>query len=226
MAFERLPAEVIQRFLRLEDLTGAASDAMDALGLAGAVPATVLRPSLPQARVAGQAVTVRSVERADTPLAAATAGKGRMGEQEAYNLADRGDVVVIEGLTGVSNLGGLSATLAHRSGCAGAIVDGSHRDPEASRSLGFPIWSRGVTPITGKWRLETVEINGCVRVGGVSVQAGDLVLADEAGVVFVPRAQVLAVIEKAEQIHVGDARQRQDIADGVGLAELAATRYK
>jgi regulator of RNase E activity RraA len=149
-----------------------------------------------------------------------------MGEHEGYNLSEPGDVVVIEGLTGVSNMGGQSATLAHRSGCAGAIIEGSYRDPSASRNLGFPIWSRGITPITGKWRLQTIEINGEVRIAGQRVQAGDLVLADEAGVVFVPFARAADVLAQAQKIDMGDNRQKKDIDAGVDMATLAATQYK
>jgi regulator of RNase E activity RraA len=149
-----------------------------------------------------------------------------MGESEAYNLAEPGDVVVIEGLLGSSNMGGQSATLAHRQGCAGAIIDGSYRDPDASRTLGFPIWARGVTPITGKWRLETAEINGRVQIAGVSVDAGDLVVADEAGVVFVAFAQAGAVLEEALRIDQGDTRRKHDIDAGADIASLNNTRYK
>lgn len=222
----RLPAELRQRYTALDDLTGAVSDAMDNLGLFGAVPASTLVPTLPGTRLVGQAVTVRNAERSDGPTRAAAAGKGRMGEHEAYNQAEPGDVVVIEGLTGISNMGGQSVALAHRSGCAGAVIDGSFRDPDSSRERSFPIWSRGVTPITGKWRLETVEINGRVRIAGVAVDAGDLVVADEAGIVFVPLAQAEAVIAEAEKIDRGDTKQKADIAAGVDLATLAATRYK
>jgi len=224
--FPALPADVLQRYARIDDVAAAASDAMDNLGLAGVVPASVLGPSLPAARIVGQAVTVRNAERPDTVGAAASAGKSRMGEHEAYNLAEPGNVVVIEGLAGVSNLGGQSATLAHRAGCAGAIVDGGFRDPRMSRALGFPIWSRGVTPITGKWRLQTVEINGRVRIAGVTVDAGDLVLADESGVAFVPYAQALAVLQEMERIQAGDHRQQRDIAAGIDLQTLARTQYK
>ncbi|MDB5850356.1 MAG: hypothetical protein JWP29_4108 [Rhodoferax sp.] len=222
----RLSADVLQRYSALEDLCGTASDAMDRLGLAGAVPASVLAPNLPGARTVGQAVTVRNVERTDGPTQAAASGKGKMGEHEAYNQAGPGDVVVIEGLAGVSNLGGQSATVAQRAGCAGAVAGGGYRDPAASRALGFPIWSRGLTPITGKWRLATVEINGRVRIAGVSVDAGDLVLADEAGIVFVPFAHAEAVLAEAERIDRGDSLQKADIAGGIDLATLAATRYK
>ncbi len=222
----RLSADVLARFAAIEDLTGTVSDAMDNLGLFAAIPASVLAPTLGARRMVGQAVTVRNVERSDSPTAAAAQGKGRMGEHEAYNQAAPGDVVVIEGLTGVSNMGGQSAMVAHRAGCAGAVIEGSFRDPDSSRACDFPIWSRGVTPITGKWRLETVEINGRVRIAGVSVDAGDLVLADEAGVVFVPFVKAHAVLSEAERIAQGDTRQKSDIAAGIDLATLAATKYK
>ncbi|MGE0800510.1 MAG: RraA family protein [Lautropia sp.] len=222
----RLSADVLARFAALTDLTGAVSDAMDNAGLVGAIPASDLAPTLGDRRIVGQAVTVRNIERNDGVGAAAASGKGRMGEQEAYNQAEPGDVIVIEGLTGVSNMGGQSASLAHRAGCAGAVIDGSFRDPDSSRGLGFPIWARGVTPITGKWRLETVEINGRVRIAGIAVDAGDLVVADEAGIVFVPFAHVETVLQQAEKIDAGDSRQKADIGAGVDLATLAATKYK
>lgn len=222
----RLPQPIMQRFARISDLTETLSDAMDNLGLCGAVAASTLSPALPGSRLLGQAVTVRNVERSDGPHRAASSGNGKMGEHEAYNQAEPGDIVVIEGLTGVSNMGGQSATLAHRAGCAGAIIEGSYRDPGVSRALGFPIWSRGITPITGKWRLETVEINGRVRIAGISIDAGDLVAADESGVVFVPFAYAEAVLIEAEKIDAGDTRQKTDIAAGIDLTTLAATKYK
>jgi 4-hydroxy-4-methyl-2-oxoglutarate aldolase len=217
---------ILERFRQLDDLSGDVSDAVDQLGLRGAVPAATLAPSLPGARIVGQAVTVRNVERSESATRAAASGIGLMGEHEAYNLAEPGNVVVIEGLVDASNMGGQSATLAARSGCAGAIIDGSYRDPQVSRERAFPIWSRGVTPITGKWRLRTVAINGPVRIAGVCVEAGDLVVADDAGIVFVPFAHVEDVLREAERIAAGDKRQKQDIEGGIDLATLAATRYK
>jgi regulator of RNase E activity RraA len=222
----RLPKDLLKGFAALVDLTGTVSDALDNLGLAGAIPASVLAPNLPARRIVGQAVTVRNVERQQSVFRAAGERINRMGETEAYNLAEPGDVVVIEGLVGISNMGGQSATLAHRQGCAGAIIDGSYRDPDASRALGFPIWARGVTPITGKWRLETVEVNGRVHVAGVSVDAGDLVVADEAGVVIVPRGEAAAVLAEARRIDTGDSRRKRDIQSGVDIATLNERKYK
>ena len=222
----RLSPDLLQRYGALSDLTSAVSDAMDNLGLFGAIPASTLAPTLTSGRVVGQAVPVRNVERPLSATAAAASRVGKMGEHEAYNQAEPGDVVVIEGLTGLSNMGGQSAAVAHRAGCIGAVIDGSFRDPDSSRERNFPIWSRGVTPITGKWRLETVEINGRVRIAGVSVDAGDLVVADEAGIVFVPFTEAEAVLREAEKIDAGDNRQKSDIAAGIDLKTLATTKYK
>ncbi len=109
LTLDRVSPDVIQRVAALEDLTGNLSDAMDQLGLVGVIPASILKPSLPLKRMVGQAVTVRNVERASSPLHIAQTGKGKMGEHEAYNLAEPGDVVVIEGLLNISNMGGQSA---------------------------------------------------------------------------------------------------------------------
>ena len=222
----RLPKDVLDGYMALVDLTGTLSDAMDNLGLAGAIPASMLLPSLPGKRIVGQAVTVRNVERQQSVSRSAAEKVNKMGETEAYNLSEPGDVVVIEGLSGMSNMGGQSAAMAHRQGCAGAIIDGSYRDPDASRELGFPIWARGITPITGKWRLETVEVNGRIHVAGVSVDAGDLVAADEAGVVIVPREHAAAVLGESRRIDQGDTRRKRDIRNGVDIATLNRRSYK
>ncbi len=221
----RLPAETLAGFKALVDLTGTISDAMDQLGLVGVIPAAVLPPILPGARMVGQAVTVRNVAHAMQVHRAALERANGQGEAEAHNLAEPGDVVVIEGVTGVSNMGGQSATIGHRQGEAGAVIDGSIRDPDASRSIGYPIWCRGVTPITGKWRTQTVAINGPVHVAGIQVHAGDLVAADEAGVCFVPRAHAAAVLEAARKIDAGDTRRKQAIEQGTAVAELVQKKF-
>ncbi len=102
-----------------------------------------------------------------------------------------------------------------REGERGAIVMGGVRDMRHSRSIGYPIWSSEITPATGKWRLETVEINGEIEMCGVRVDAGDLAVADDTGVCFVPRAEIMRVLELCEKKkHAEDARIAA-ISDGV-----------
>ena len=71
-----------------------------------------------------------------------------MAEFEAHNLAEDGDVLVIEGVSGMSNMGGISALTGKRAGERGSIVMGGIRDIPHSRSLGYPIWASEITPIT------------------------------------------------------------------------------
>ena len=114
-------------------------------------------------------------------------GVSGMAEIEAHNLAEPGDVLVLQGVDQVSNMGGMSASIGYRQGQIGAIVDGAVRDVDHSRGSGYAIWSRSVSPLTGKWRVKTVAVNKPVTICGVTVNPGDLVLADETGVCFIPR---------------------------------------
>ena len=191
--------ELLEAFRNLGDLTGTVSDVLDQLGIAGAVPASILRPSDPGARVVGRALTVHNrARRQSVPEAVATRKSG-LGESGAHRIARRGDVLVIQGVPNVSSLGGTSASVGKRQGEIGAVVDGGVRDVDHSRAIGYPIWSGSVTPITGKWRVETVGVNVAVEIAGVSVDSGDVVLADECGVCFIPKnraAEVLAIAQR------------------------------
>ena len=181
-----LPDEVVEGFRALGDLTGTISDVLDQLGIVGAVPASVLRPTDPHARIVGRAVTVLNRARKETVTEAVATKMSRLGEIEAHNMAEPGDVLVIQGVPNVSSMGGISASVGKRQGESGAVVDGAVRDIDHSRSIGYPVWSSSVSPITGKWRVETVGVNKPVSIAGISVQSGDLVLADECGVCFRP----------------------------------------
>ena len=222
----RLPQEIIDAYKALVDLTGTVSDAMDELGMVGVIPAYVLAPVTPGTRIVGPALTVRNIQRTAQIHKAAQEKSNTQGETEAHNLAEPGDVLVIQGVMGCSNMGGQSATIARRQGFIGAIVDATVRDPGQYRSMGWPVWCRGFTPITGKWRMQTVEVNGVVEVCGVQVNPGDLVCADEAGVAFVPRAQAAAVLEISRRIDGADTRRKADIESGASVAALVQKSYK
>ena len=144
----------------------------------------------------------------------------KMAEFEAHNLALPGDVIVIEGVQGISNMGGISAQIGKRQGEAGAIVSGGIRDIAHSRSVGYPVWSSEVTPVTGKWRIETVEINGDVEIADVRVAPGDIVLADETGVCFVPRARAAEVLELARGKVAAEAAKCKAIDAGTPVPDL------
>jgi len=216
---------LIDAFLALTDLAGTVSDAMDELGIHGAVPAAKLNPMLPGARMVGPALTVRNIMQSVPPTLGAKERKLKQADIEAHNLAQPGDVLVIEGVEHISSLGGNSANVGKRQGEAGAIVDGATRDIATARSISYPVWARGVSLITGKWRVETVAINGPVQICGVPVSAGDLVVADDNGVCFIPRERIGEVLARAQALSAGEEERNRDVAAGLGVVEIANKAY-
>ncbi len=215
-----LPGDLLEGYRALPDLTGMASDAMDELGIVGVIPASVLRPTDPKARIVGRALTVCNIASSKTVPEAVKAGVSQLAEIEAHNLAEPGDVLVLQGIDFISNMGSISASIGRRQGELGAIVDGAVRDIEHSRKIGYAIWSRSVSPITGKWRIETVAVNRPVTISGITVNPGDLVLADEVGVCLIPRERAGEVLERAQCIAANEAVRQAKIASGAPVSEL------
>ena len=109
--------------------------------------------------------------------------------------ADPGSVLVVEsGDVEYAVAGGNVCAVAQQRGVAALVVDGVIRDLAEVRNSGFPVFARGVVPVAGR-KAVTAPLNAPVRCGGVTVQARDIVVADDDGVVVVPRdrrEQVLA----------------------------------
>ena len=74
-------------------------------------------------------------------------------------------------------------------------------------------------------QIETVQINGPVQIGEVRVAAGDLVVADDTGVCFIPRDVVLEVLDAAEQKAKAEAVRCKAIDDGVPVPDIARATY-
>src|SRR2546421_1486705 len=210
----RLDAQILAGFRALEDLTGTTSDALDECGIAGTVPASVLKPTDPAARIVGRALTVLNRKLNEPRKVSGLA------DIEAHNLAAPGDVLVVQGVAGISSMGGVSASIGKRQGEIAAIVDGAVRDIDHSRRIGYPIWSAGVSPITGKWRIETMAVNGPVHIAGIEVKPGDLVIADECGACFVPFARAAEVLAVAQRLAASEAQRLKKLAEGIPLSEF------
>ena len=222
MEAPRPPEGIIEGFLALGDPSGIVSDAMDELGITGVIGASALQPTIAGSCIVGPALTVRNIVQREHVYEAARRHVNKMAEFEAHNLALPGDIVVIDGVPGISNMGGISAQTAKRQGEAGAIVFGAVRDVAHSRRVGYPIWASEITPVTGKWRIETVEINGEIVVGGVRVAPGDIVLADDTGVCFIPRSRAAEVLALARQKSAAEDAKCAAIDRGVPVADLPA----
>jgi 4-hydroxy-4-methyl-2-oxoglutarate aldolase len=220
-AVPRAPGDVIASLKAIDVPTELVSDALDDLGVDAVLSASVLRPTIPGSVIVGPALTLRNIPLPQSPHAAILQKHlNRQADFEAHNLTQAGDVLVIEGGRYVSNMGGISATMAKRQGSAGTIVWGGIRDVRHSRAIGHPIWSTDVTAKTGRWRQETIEINGPVNIGGVVVYPGDIVCADDSAVCFIPRAHAEDVVRRVLRRLETDEDSMRFLAEGRAIADF------
>lgn len=117
--------------------------------------------------------------------------------------AGEGDVLVIDGEADAragALIGELMAREARDRGVVGVVVDGAVRDVAGMIGLGFPTFSRAVTPRVGVNR-RLGETSVAVSVGGVIVRPGDYILGDDDGVAVIPAENVEAIAAAAEAIN-------------------------
>ena len=145
-------------------------------------------------RIAGPAFTVRTAHRDNLMLHA------------AIYRAEPGDVIVVEaGDDAMAVAGGNVCAIAQKRGVAGFVIDGVIRDIGESRDKGFPLFARGRSPIPGT-KEGPGEINHPIRCGGIVVHPGDVVIADDEGIVVVPLAKAEEVLKKAQAKADADAK--------------------
>jgi regulator of RNase E activity RraA len=88
----------------------------------------------------------------------------------------------------------------------------------------YPVWATEISPVTGKWRIETVEINGDIDMSGVRVSPGDIVIADDTGVCFVPIARAAEVLRAASRKALLEQEKCRVIDTGIPVYEV--TRFQ
>jgi regulator of RNase E activity RraA len=120
--------------------------------------------------------------------------------------------------------GELLSTAACNRGCIGVIVDGAIRDVVRMRQMSFPAFARGTAVYDSKDRQRVIDLDVPVMIDGVTFAPGDLVIADEDGVVVVPRKEEAAVLRRAWQKVHAENEVRDAIRDGMKAVEAFA-RY-
>jgi len=159
-------------------------------------------------KVAGRAVTVRT-EPGDASK-----------PTEAVEVAKRGDLIVIDASGSVESAcwGGNDSTASKQKGLSAVIVDGAIRDTAEIREMRFPAWAKAVTPKTGGPK-RGGEINIPIECGGIRVNPGDIVMADDDGVVVVPQREAIEVLARSMEREALEKGITKKVLEGLTLSE-------
>jgi 4-hydroxy-4-methyl-2-oxoglutarate aldolase len=171
----------------------------------------LIRAMQPDLRIAGPAVTVRA--------------PGVDGTIVGYALGQvrPGDVLVIDrcGDHRHAAFGGLVAYACKVAGLAGVIIDGVATDIGEVRKYGVPLWCRGLSAVTTKRIGLAGEFCVAVSCGGVNVNPGDVVIADECGIVVLERAEAEAAADRAIGMQDAEFSSRKRLDAGEKLPDIS-----
>ena len=210
--------DVVARLSRLD--TCAVSDALDKLGLKGAV--TGIHRFSTDRRISGRVVTIK-LEKDDGRPAAS-----RHLCTTAIETAGRGDVIVVEQRTGIdaAGWGGNLSLGAKLRGIAGVIVEGPTRDVDEGTLHDFAVFARDHTSRTARGRIVEVGTNVPITVGDVAVSPGDWVVADGSAVVFVAEADIERVLDAAEDIAARESAMVDLLRKGTPIGQVMGKSYE
>ena len=181
--------EMVEEFRKLS--TCNISDALDKLKLAGVVPG-ILPVWSGCPAIAGPAVTVKLSKAGTVAI--------HLGLLQAIEIARPGDVIVIDnrGDALMNSWGGLVANIAKDRKVAGTVIDGATRDVDTLKELGYPVFARGIVPMTARGRVALEAINVPIQCGTARVEPRDIVVADGNGVAVVAGERAQEVLRTAK----------------------------
>lgn len=140
---------------------------------------------------------------------------------EAIDMAGPGDVLVIyNGSNSISPWGGLATLSCKMRGVEGVVIDGAVRDVDEIRALKYPTWSSGISPNAGDPK-GMGEINSEITCGGQTVKPGDYIVADENGVVVIPKERAYEIARRAKEVEKMESRLYEEIRRGSTLSQVA-----
>jgi regulator of RNase E activity RraA len=195
--------------------TGVVHDVMRAMGLRDFTLPPEIRPLAPHQLLAGVVATVRGKvdETAD-------AHQTLLGWTGLLSKARAGTVLICQpDDSTVAHMGELSAETLKLKGVRGYVADGGCRDVDFILRLGFPVWCRYFTPrdIVGYWLPD--QFDQPIRIGEVTIRAGDLALGDRDGMVILPQDRAEEIVAAAEAAIGTENLIRKAILEGVDPQE-------
>jgi len=203
-----IPADILDAYANI--VTSHISDSMQRIcGVQG------LRPYHAGKRLVGRAITVK-VRPGDNMMI-----------HKAMDMAAPGDVIVVDASGDVTQalIGELMQIHAEVRGIAGFVIDGAVRDIGAFRAADFPCYARGNTH-RGPFKEGPGEVNVPVTIGGLVINAGDLIVGDEDGVVAVPADQWTYVLGKAREQAAREEQRKTAIRAGKDKREWIDERLR
>lgn len=192
------------------------ADILDDLGYRNQIMAHDIVPLFDGAKVAGRAATMLVAEVFEIPA------EPYKLELELLDNVKSGEVLVFSTPRSrtAAIWGELMATRTEVLGGRGAVIDGLTRDVPDLVEMNFPVFCTGTSPADAKGRLDVIAIREPVRVGGVLVHDGDLVLADRDGCVVVPQDAEEEAIARAREKVSGENMVRDRLREGATLAQV------
>lgn len=199
---------VVQRIQRADEtaITALAESGVatvhEALGRRGLLDPTI-RPIQQGTRIAGSAITVRCQPGDNLMIHA------------AVEVVQPGDLLVITTTSRSTDgmFGELLATSLRAAGCVGLVLDAGVRDVAELNEMGFAVWSRAVHA-QGTVKVTPGSVNVPVVCAGAAITPGDVIVADDDGVVVVPRADVPATVEASRAREEKESAVRARLAAG------------
>lgn len=205
--------ELCDRFTEVP--TAAINDVLRSEGLISQVLPPNLTPLDPVMRTAGVAFTIKGSKSLEL--------SGEMPERAAMLEAIDPDSVCVWDTSSddeSAQWGEVMTMAAQRRGSRGAVVDGGVRDTRAVLGLDFPVFCRYRTSngMLGRFRMTSFEVP--IRIGGVVIYPGDIIVGDIDGVIVVPKVRAYAALLAAEKIKESEVEIKQMIIDGVTPKEV------
>jgi 4-hydroxy-4-methyl-2-oxoglutarate aldolase len=207
---------IIEGFRLVE--TGSVADAIEQLYGEKMYMKHDMRP-LFLTKFAGPAVTVMMKKEEHKEGAAASSGM-----LEAIDKAPRGSVyvMVVEDGLDIAGMGAIMATGMKYRGFTGAVIDGGLRDVHQVRRLQFPVFSRSIVPSTSVGHYRFAGVNVPVMCAGVRVNGGDIIVADEDGVVVVPKGRAAEILKKSQELDDTEHRMLPFVEKFKSISEAVA----
>ena len=196
------------------------SDAFDRLGIEGSTVGIL--PLFPCQKIVGPAATLKLVP----------AGKVEestvLGTLRAVMKGERGSVLVIDASENptVNAYGGVAGATSKHRGLIGCVTDGVMRDVDEYKGYGMNVYARGIAQQSVRGRSSCAGYDIEVRLCGVPVKPGDLIIADENGTAVIPQDRIGEVLEFAQKVRATEERVIAEVRRGVDpVAAHEAVQY-